>query len=106
MAIQKIRGLRDIRTLSGSVNQVFQSYKAYMKISCLEMEKIRRKKERQSASMRIKNIDTRFQEIEAEKSALLKILDKQNSNCNSDEGPGIESKPTPRRSTGGFKIRY
>jgi len=106
MAVRDIRGLRDIRTLSGSVNQVFQSYKAYMKLSCLEMEKIRRKKEKKSASKRIRDIDTRFQEIEAEKSALLKALDKQNSNCHSDKDPGIESKPTPRRSTGGFRIRY
>ena len=106
MAVQKIRGLRDIRTLSGSVNQVFQPYKAYMKISCFEMEKLWRKKERQSASKRMRDIDTRLQEIEAEKSALLKVLDKQNSNCHSDKDPGIEFNPTPRRSTGGFKIRY
>ena len=38
-----------------------------MRISCLEMEKERRGKERQSAVKRVKEISARFREIEAEK---------------------------------------
>jgi hypothetical protein len=44
---------------------------AYMKISCLEMEKARRDREKFSAETRIRNIDSRLKEIEAEKAALL-----------------------------------
>ena len=50
MALQKnIRGMQDIRTHNGMDNQVYQPYKAYMKISCLEMEKARLGKEKEKA---------------------------------------------------------
>jgi hypothetical protein len=100
-----MRGLQDIRTLSGKVDQAFIPYKGYMKVSCLEMEKLRRGKERESAMQRVKNIDARFREIEAEKAALLQTL-KERDCRNSDNAPGIQPKPTLRRSTGGFKFRY
>jgi len=108
MAIPKrnLHGLQDIRTLSGSVDQITIPYRAYMKLSCLEMEKIRRNKERESASKRIVDIDTRFKEIETEKAAMLQVLEERNSNGCSDEAPGTEHNLAPRRSKGGFKIRY
>ncbi|MGO9571172.1 MAG: hypothetical protein ACLP5H_26905 [Desulfomonilaceae bacterium] len=68
------RGLRDIRTRSGRVDRVGIPYMAYMNISCLEMEKARREKERLSALGRITSIDKRLREIEAEKDLLLKKL--------------------------------
>jgi len=100
-----IRGLTDIRTLSGSVDQAAIPYRAYMKISCLEMEKLRRGKERESAEHRMKNIDARFQEIEAEKAALLQALD----------GCGVaRDLPTPHANgksvrgakVSGFRLKY
>ncbi len=100
-----IRGLQDLRTLSGRVDKAFIPYKGYMKVSCLEMEKMRRGKERESAMQRVKNIDLRFKEIEAEKAALLQTLKERNCG-NSDNAPGVEPKPALRRSTGGFKFRY
>ena len=68
------RGLRDIRTRSGRVDRVGIPYMAYMNISCLEMEKARREKERLSALGRITSIEKRLREIEAEKDLLLKKL--------------------------------
>jgi len=108
MAIRKrtMRGLNDIRTHSGMVEQGLTSpYKAYMKLSCLEMEKFRRGQERESARQRIENIDARFQEITAEEKEILQTLN------NPDGGhpsplQGVESKPAPPPSAGGFKIRY
>lgn len=107
MAIPKkiIRGLQDIRTLSGKVDQAFIPYKGYMKVSCLEMEKLRRRKERESAMQRVINIDARFLEIEAEKAGLLQALKERNCG-NSDNAPGVEPKPALRRNTGGFKFKY
>jgi len=107
MAIPKrsIRDLKDIRTHSGRINQLFQPYKAYMKISCMEMEKLRRGKERESAMLRVKNIDARFQEIEAEKSELLEaigITATDDACGNPANGP----KRAPARNKGGFKISY
>ena len=44
-----MRGVQDIRTLSGRADEGTIPYKAYMKLSILEMEKFRRGKEKQSA---------------------------------------------------------
>lgn len=93
------RSLRDIRTLSGRVDRVSLPYRAYLKISCLEMEKARKALEKASARQNIANIDARLSEIEAEKDALLKALGDLAA------GPSREHKePQPR--PGGFKIKY
>jgi hypothetical protein len=102
-----LRGLRDIRTRSGRVDRVGVPYMAYMKISCLEMEKARREKEKDSAQSRIRNMDKRLEEIEAEKDVTLKAL--------GERKPGTErrrskirriSSGKPDKDTEGFKIRY
>ena len=109
MAISKrnIRGLQDIPTLSGRVDQTSLPYKAYMKVACLEMEKVRRGKERESASFRIKNIDARVEEIGDEKAALLQALaelDKGRPTDARDSDPKPE--PPPPRSASGLRFRY
>ena len=109
MAIPKsnIRGLQDIRTLSGRVDQTSFAYKAYMKVACLEMEKVRRGKERDSASHRIANIDARLAEVEDEKASLLQAqaeLDKGRPTDARDSGAKPE--PPPARSTRGLRLRY
>ena len=71
-----IRGVRDIRTYSGRVDAGSVPYLAYMKISCLEMEKARREKERNSAIARMRNIDSRIHDIDAERNIILKKLEK------------------------------
>ncbi|HEX7373244.1 MAG TPA: hypothetical protein VF372_10505 [Thermodesulfobacteriota bacterium] len=108
MAIQKrtLRGLQDIRTHSGKVERGnTPPYKLYMNLSCLEMEKFRRGKERESARKRMEMIDARFQEITAEEKEILQAL-----NHPEDGHPsplqGVESQPAPTPSAGGFKIRY
>jgi len=74
---EKIRGLQNIRTLSGKENQALPPHKAYMRIAFLEMEKKRRGEEKNSALARVKNIDARFNDIDAEKEALLASLAQQ-----------------------------
>jgi hypothetical protein len=69
-----MRGVRNLRTLSGRADQMSIPYRAYMQITCLEMEKARRTTERRSASQRIAEIDARMIEIEAEKAEILKKL--------------------------------
>jgi len=109
MAIAKrnIRGLQDIPTLPGRVDQTSLPYKAYMKIACLEMEKARRGKERESASFRVKNIDARVEEIEDEKAAILQAqaeLDKGRPTDARDSGAKPE-RPPPRAAAR-FTHRY
>jgi hypothetical protein len=97
------RGLREIRTHSGRVNRVGIPYMAYMNISCLEMEKARREKEKLSALNRISDIEKRLLEIESEKDALLKRLGERQESV-MQKAASVKSKsPSSNR---GFKIRY
>jgi hypothetical protein len=99
------KGLTSIRTLSGRVDQVSLPYRSYMQITCLEMEKARRDMERKSASQRIATIDARLDEIEKAKQDLLQAVATRGQGM-PRRLPGLDLKPAPRRSAGGFKIRY
>jgi len=99
------RGLNSIRTLSGRVDRISLPYRSYMAVTCLEMEKARRGMERQSASQRVALIDARIADIDKAEKELLRALAAPDK-IKSERLPGIELKPTPRRSAGGFKIRY
>jgi hypothetical protein len=110
MAIAKknIRGLQNIRSHSGRADQVSEPYRVFLRIGSLEMEKARRGKERESAMLRVKAIDERFQDIDAEKAKLLKELDLRNNIAVGIGAPGKKSNPgsNPNRTPGGFKISY
>jgi hypothetical protein len=83
-----------------------------MRIASLELEKFRRGQERQSAMSRVKSIDDRSREIEAEQSLILKALKarkaredprkalktRKDSPCSSDPALGA---PRPV-----FRLRY
>jgi hypothetical protein len=100
------KGLTNIRTLSGRVDQISLPYRGYMQITCLEMEKARRDMERKSASRRIALIDARLDEIDKAKHELLQAVAASGQGRMPGRLPGLELKPAPRRSAGGFKIRY
>ncbi len=101
------RGLRDIRTYSGRVDRIGIPYMAYMRISCMEMEKARRDRERQSALARIKNIDERLADLEAEKDAVLKRLGERTEAGKQSASTLQRSAPhASRQGKRGFKISY
>lgn len=102
-----LRGLKDIRTRSGRVDRVGVPYMAYMKISCLEMERARRETEKSSAQIRISNLDQRLAEIEVEKDATLKGLGERKSGVDHKRSKlkGTSAK-APLQDYRGFKIRY
>ena len=108
MAIPK-RGLQDIRTYSGRVGQTFLPHKAHMKLACLEMEKVRREKEKESAMHRVKDINARTREIEQEKSALLQRIGLPEG---TQAPAGAEKKVRPaqsplrRQGPRGLRLRY
>lgn len=97
-----VRGLQDLRTLSGRIDQTSSPYRGYMKVSCLEMEKFRRGKEKESALERVARIEARFREIDAEKGLLLQEL---NDEAGGRAAPSAPRKASPARGAG-FKIRY
>jgi hypothetical protein len=96
------RGLNNIRTLAGRVDPCETPYRGFMQITCLEMEKARRKAERASAALRIHDLDARLEQIEKEKQVLLAAV----------APSAIEAHSTRRenksglRKPGGFRIRY
>ncbi len=101
-----LRGLQDIRTHSGRVREAILPHKAFMRLSCLEMEKFRRAKERESAITRVRNIEARFRDIDAEKTVIMNAMNKLNSDSTVDEQKN-ERKLEPRSQNGaGFKIKY
>jgi hypothetical protein len=100
-----LRGLQDIRTLSGRIDKASVPYKEFMKISCLEMEKFRRGKERESAMHRVNNIDARLRDIEAEKASLLQSLIEKERGDATVKARGI-SGPEQSPGSGGLKLKY
>lgn len=107
MAIPKkiLKRLQDIRTLSGKVDQADVPHKAYMRLSCLEMEKYRRGKERDSAMHRIESIDSRFRDIEVEKVGILKGLNDLKDIVRRNAS-GVETHSKSQRNNGGLKLKY
>jgi hypothetical protein len=107
MTKRVLRGVQEIRTRSGSVDDGEIPYKAYMKLSILEMEKFRRGKERKSALDRIHHIDQRFQDIEVERQKIIAALESKGIRRLSLAGMEQQSASTPARpAIGPFKIRY
>jgi len=107
-SLSDVKGLTEIRTRTGQVVNSGVPYIAYLKISCLEMEKARREKEKRAAEARIANINARLAEIEAEKDAILR---RQGERALSLEAaPAKLKKPVcrtqPTLTNGCFKIRY
>ncbi len=106
---QIIRGVKDIRTRSGTPDQVIVPYKAYMAITALEMEKFRRETERKNLTLRLINVNARLQTVELEKEALLLRLGKETAGR--PVRRPIKSSRSIRDcpatgSAGGFKFQY
>jgi hypothetical protein len=107
-----MRSVQDIKTLSGRANEGSVPYKAYMKLSILEMEKFRRGKERQSAMDRIHHIDQRFRDIEVARQELFNIMEGKGVRRHVPTEPsGTErvttgTEASPRTTNGPFKIKY
>lgn len=101
------KGVRDIKTHAGIVVQPFLRHKAFMKISCLEREKIIRVNEMENSSRRIEAVKKRLEEIETETAALLnriKADTKEGGIADTKEG-GILSKKTTDKNKG-LVLRY
>jgi len=107
MTKRTIRGVQNIKTLSGRSDDGTIPYKAYMKLCILEMEKFRRGKEKESAMERVRRIDQRFQDIETERHEIIAALETKGIRL--QRLPSLEEPPTAaahRTTTGPFKIRY
>ncbi len=100
-----LRGLKNLRTMAGRVDRLSVPYMAQMQITCLEIEKARRTSERRSASRRVAEIDSRLQEIEVEKQAIMRALAERKQGKGADMAKG-EPGARPRRTAAPFRIQY
>ncbi|EKD22141.1 MAG: hypothetical protein ACD_87C00136G0006 [uncultured bacterium] len=103
-----MRGVQDIKTLSGRSDEGTIPYKAYMKLSILEMEKFRRGKEKTSALEKVRHIDQRFKEIEAARQEIITALEAKGIRRHRlpDTDEELPATAEPRITTGSFKIKY
>jgi len=98
-APMKRKSVNDIKTHAGTVGQTFLPHKAFMRISCLEMEKAHRIKEMENSRRRIEAIKKRLEEIETETDALMNRIKADTKESN------ILSKKTTDNSKG-LVLRY
>ena len=106
-APMKRKGMNDIKTHAGTVDQTFLPHKAFMRISCLEMEKAHRVREMESSRRRIEAVKKRLKEIETETDTLMnriKADTKEGGIADTKEG-GILSKKTTDKNKG-LVLRY
>jgi hypothetical protein len=99
------RGLRDVLSPVGRGDQLAHPYRAYMQITCLEMERARRNQERKAAKQRIAIIDARLREVETEKAALLQSVGERIPGLTA-KAPAAGSDLSASVAKKGFKIRY
>lgn len=99
------RGIQDIRTHSGRVHRSLPSYMAFMKVTALEMEKVRKLEERKSALCRVQIVDARIAEIEKEKAELLAAQGIPTEPARSGGKSAASSRP-PSSGAEGFQFNY
>jgi len=99
------RGLQDMRTMTERISDADNPQRKYLALAMLEIEKVRRNKEKQSANQRVANIDQRMVEILAEQTdrrAVAKAdLDASDPAKQSGRPAGSDS-----QSGCGFKLAY
>jgi hypothetical protein len=105
-AKRNLRGLRNIKTLSGRAAEAARPHRAYIKLACLEMERERRVLERKNAVRRLASIDALLRAIQAEEAALRRGLGSaadapDPSTCAREAAPG-----RARRKMYPFKVKY
>ena len=93
------RSVSDIKTHSGRAKNKHETYRNYFQVGALELERWRREREREAASNRIADIDTRLADIDKEKKMLLDDAAEAQGEHSVNPEP-IEKKPS------GMKIKY
>ncbi len=90
-----LRGLADLRTLTGRSDTQVPAHKAYLRISFLELERARRNLEARAAGGRLDIIQMRFREINSEIAEILASLN--------GTAPRARALDAPHRSPVGHK---
>ncbi len=100
-----LRMLADMKTHSARSVARIAPHSAYMKITSLELEKLRLARVRDNAAQRISDIDARCAEIEREKAALLRAIGDRRTDAQAPAPPACAHGPAPR-APGARSFRY
>jgi hypothetical protein len=68
------RALHDLRTMGARVSEAEKPPRRYIRLAILELEKVRRGKEKDRACRRIEDIDQRLREIAEEQASLASLV--------------------------------
>jgi hypothetical protein len=79
-----------------------QTYRDYFQVGALELERLRRTREREAASSRIASIDSRIADIDQEKEVLLAGAAAACATADSNRKP----EPTEKKKSSGLRIKY
>jgi hypothetical protein len=74
MSVKSNKHLHDIRTLSDRVSDAEKPQRKFIKLAILELEKVRRNKEKRKASEQLIHLDKRLAEIEHEQARLIEAV--------------------------------
>ncbi|MFM8330451.1 MAG: hypothetical protein ACKN9T_02055 [Candidatus Methylumidiphilus sp.] len=94
------RSVSDIKTHSGRAKNKHETYRNYFQVGALELERWRREREREAASKRIADIDSRIADIEKEKNFLLAEAAENTVTHEAEAQPVVEKK------SAGLRIKY
>lgn len=100
-----LRTLADTKTHSARSAARIAPHSAYMKITSLELEKMRLARVRDHAAQRISDIDARCAEIEREKAALLRAIGDSRAEAQAPAPPG-HPRVGVSRAAGARSFRY
>ncbi len=84
------RALSVLRSLSGAPHKAMAPHAAYMKITTIELEKMRLGRAREHALRRMGEIDARLRELESLKGALMAAMEGAQSAAPAARGPGAK----------------
>jgi hypothetical protein len=100
-----LRGLAELKTRSGLGARRIAPHAAYMKITALELEKLRLSRVRDNALKRIADIEARCVEIQGEKAALLAALGAE-APIPASPVAGARNRGVSLRRGGALSLRY
>jgi len=105
MKSRLLKGLQDIRTMTERASNADNPQRKYLTLAMLELEKVRRNKERQSASQRVESIDRRVAQIEQEQVDLLTAVEAELADSSLLKGSATTRDPESRDKQG-FNLTY
>jgi hypothetical protein len=99
------RGLQNIRTMTDRIRDADSPQRKYLTLAMLELERVRRSKEKEIARQRVEHSDRRLAEIEEEQVSLLAAAEAEMAESSSasepDAADGAESQAEQ-----GFNLTY